>query len=101
MVLFKFAGSLTLQDFPTLPSGPNDPSSSFKFPHHEFGKKQIVKLSCQLSWFTKWKWSHYDKVLRNKVKWSKDESTFASRGYSNWKDMVMVFKKHEGLDCSV
>ena len=30
-------------------------------PHHEFGKKQIIKCSCQLSWFTRWKWLHYDK----------------------------------------
>ena len=60
MALSKFAGSSTLLDFPTFPSGPNHPSSSFKFPHHEFGKKQIVKRSCQLSWFIKWKWLDYD-----------------------------------------
>ena len=40
-------------------------------------------------------------LSRKKVKWSKGESAFVSRGYRNWKDVVMAFKKHEGLDCSV
>ena len=37
--------------------------------------------------------------MRNKVKWNKGESTFVSKGYSNWKDAVMAFKRHEGSDC--
>ena len=58
-------------------------------------------------------WLHYDEdsrdvvfchpcvtaLSRNKVKWSKGESAFVSRGYSNWKDAIMVYKKHEGSDC--
>ena len=105
--LFDFEGHSTL------PSGPNHLSWLFKFPHHEFGKKVIVKCSCQLSWFCKWKWLHYDEdsdvvfchpciiaLSRYKVKWSKGKSTFTSRGYSNyWKDAVMVFKKHKESDC--
>ena len=99
MALSKFASSSILEDIATLPSDPNHPSLSFKFPHCEFGKKTIVKRSCQSSWFCKWKWLYYDKdndvvfchpcvlaLLRNKVKWNKGESTFVSRGYSNWKD---------------
>ena len=112
MALSKFAGSSVLEDIPTLPSGPNHPPLSFKFPHCEFRKKMIVKRSYQLSWFSKWKWLHYDEdsdavfchpcviaSSRNKVKWSKGESTFINKGYSNWKDAVMAFKKHEGSDC--
>ena len=33
------------------------------------------------------------------MKWNKGESTLASRGYSNWKDAVTAFKKHEGSEC--
>ena len=43
MALSKSAGFSTLQGFPTLPIGPNHLSSLFKFPHREFGKKQIIK----------------------------------------------------------
>ena len=109
MALSKFAGSLTLE---SIPSGPNNPSLLFKIPHSEFGNKTIVKHSCQSSWFSKWKWLHYDEdsdavfchpcviVLSwNKVKWSKGESTFVSKGYSKWRDAVMVFKNHERSDC--
>lgn len=38
-------------------------------------------------------------LVRNKIKWNKGESTFVGRGYSNWKDAIMAFKKHEGSDC--
>jgi len=99
-------------DFSTLPDSPNHPSTLFKFPDHEFGKKHIVKRSRQSSWFPKWKWLHYNEdddvafchlcvtaLVTNKIKWNKGESTFVSRGYSNWKDVIMAFKKHEGLDC--
>ena len=33
------------------------------------------------------------------MKLSKGESTFVSKGYSDWKDAVMVFKNNEGSDC--
>ena len=59
---------------------------------------------------SKWKWLHYDEdsevvfchpcvtaLLRNKVKWSKGESAFVSRGYSNWKDVIMAYKKPRGI----
>ena len=56
-------------------------------------------------------WLHYDEdsrdvifchpcvtaLSRNKVKWGKGESAFGvSRGYSNWKDAIMAYKKHAG-----
>ena len=50
-------GSSTSQSYPDTP---NHPPLLFNFPQREFGKKQIVKHSCQLSWFPKWKWLHYD-----------------------------------------
>ena len=37
-------------------------------------------------------------LARKKIKWNKGESTFVSRGYSNWKDAVIAFKKHKGSD---
>ena len=42
-------------------------------------------------------------LLRNKVKWSKGESTFVSRGprgYSNWEDAVMMFKSMKDILCA-
>ena len=91
MALSKFVCSTSLT-FPTLPDSPNHPSASFKFPHREFGKKHVVKCSCQSSWFSKWKWLHYNEdddvvfchlcvtaLVRNKIKWNKGESAFVSR----------------------
>ena len=60
MALSKLADGSSACSYPTLPDTPNHPPSSFNFPPREFGKKQIVKRFCQLSWFSKWKWLHYD-----------------------------------------
>ena len=49
----------TSSSLPDLPPEPNHPSSQFVFPKREFGKKQIVKRSCQRSWFSTWPWLHY------------------------------------------
>ena len=78
MALSKFASSSTLQDFPTLPSGPNHPSSSFKFPHREFGKKQIVKRSCQSSWFS-------------------NGSGYTMMKIATWYFVILVLQRYRGI----
>ena len=105
-------GSSVSQSYPTLPDTPNHPPSSFNFPQREFGKKQVVKRSCQLQWFSNWEWLHYDEdddvvfchfcvtaLVKRTVKWNKEEAAFVSKGYCNWKDAIVAFRKHEGSDC--
>ena len=102
-------GSSVSQSYPTLP---DTPPSSFNFPQCEFGKKQVVKRSCQLQWFSKWEWLHYDEdddmvfchfcvtaLVKRTVQWNKGEAAFVSKGYCNWKDAIVAFRKHEGSDC--
>ena len=49
---------------------PSNNASSFKvhLPQtYEFGKKQLVKRSCQASWFSTWPWLHYQTNNPNDV----------------------------------
>ena len=77
-------GLSSSQSFLSLPDTPYHPPSSIQFPQRKFGKKQIAKRSFQLSWFTKWKWLHYDEgddvvychlcvtaLIRKTVKWKR------------------------------
>ena len=34
--------------------------SGYNFPKRSFGKTKVVHRSSQQSWFSKWKWLHYD-----------------------------------------
>jgi hypothetical protein len=56
MALSKLSSASSLPD---LPPKPVHPPSKFVFPKREFGKKQVVKRSCQVSWFSTWPWLHY------------------------------------------
>lgn len=88
-------------------------SSTFQFPLREFGKSSIVKRSFQQQWFDRWPWIHYNAdrdlafcyscitAYQNNLLQSAHclESTFISTGFSNWKDAVAKFSKHEGSCC--
>ena len=71
-----------------------------------------MSRSFQSNWFNKYKWLHHDEAqdaaycytcrtaeeqgkLKNKYK----DSAFISRGYTNWKDGIVSFTKHESSDC--
>ena len=41
-----------------LPDKPHQPLQ-FSFPKRSFGKKVVVQRSCQATWFSTWKWLHY------------------------------------------
>ena len=44
-----------------LPDSPNQPMT-FSFPVRDYGKKTVVKRSFQASWFSSWKWLHYNEA---------------------------------------
>ena len=107
----------TSSSLPDLPPQPSHPPSKFVFPKQEsslrmaeFGKKQIVKRSCQASWFSTWPWLHYQthnpddvvfchvcvSALKSKrMERSRGNLAFTSNGFKNWKDATISFKNHE------
>ena len=93
---------------PHIPDHPHHPATTFIYPKHEFGKKNVVKRSFQPSWFTKWPWLHYcediDVVFccicilalrQKKMQLNRGDTSFVSKGFSNWKDGTIGFKNHE------
>ena len=97
---------------PEVPSQPYQPMSGFVFPKRTFGKKVVVRRSCQSHWFEKWKWLHYstkDDVVfchvcvvalqSKKIKWQKGDPSFVSKGFSTWKKATVAFKSHESSSC--
>ncbi len=71
-----------------------------------------MKRSCKSDWFGKWKWLHYcendDHVLcyvcvcavkPNKMTVGRGDAAFITKGFSNWKDGTIAFKKHEASSC--
>lgn len=105
MALSKLSSASSLPD---LSPKPVHPPSKFVFPKREFGKKQVVKRSCQVSWFSTWPWLHYqandpDDVVfchvcvsalkSKKMDRSQGDLAFTSKGY--WKDATISFKNHE------
>ena len=100
----------TRSSLPDLPPQPSHPPSKFVFPKREFGKKQIVKRSCQASCFSTWPWLRYqthnpDDVLlchvwvsalkSKRMERSRGDLAFTSNGFKNWKDATIGFKNHE------
>ena len=97
---------------PTVGDKPHQPTS-FHFPQREFGKTAVQKRYFQPQWFKRWSWLHYDEerdlafcftcVVAYKQKHLHAvpclEKTFLSTGYSNWKDAVSKFTKHESSRC--
>ena len=98
---------------PDLPGEPHHPVS-FSFPKRTFGQKKIVSRSFQHTWYTSWPWLHYDEekdivfchicVLALKQKKTRltagnSEGAFISRGFSNWKDATISFRKHDSSSC--
>ena len=47
--------------FPDISSAPHQPTS-FAFPKRSFGKKVVALRAFQASWFSTWKWIHYDET---------------------------------------
>ena len=97
---------------PDIGDQPHQPLS-IKFPHREFGKKNVVKRSFQPQWFNRWTWLHYVedqdaafcfvcvKAYKEKklVSISNMETTYISTGYTNWKDASIRFAGHEASLC--
>ena len=77
---------------PDLPGQPMHPPPNFVF-----GKKQIVKRSCQSFWFFTWSWLHYqannpdDMFCHVCVSALKSKRMYRSRG----DDATISFKTHE------
>ena len=91
---------------------PHQPKS-LRFPHREFGKTSVVKCSFQHQRFDRWSWLHYDEerdlsycftcivAYHNNHLHSvgKLEQSFISTGFSNWKDAIAKFSKHQDSWC--
>ena len=95
----------------SLPAHPHQPRN-LKFPSRNFGKKTIVSRSFQAGWFDRYKWLHYDERTdavfchtcrsakeKNRLKSSRKDASFISRGFTNWKDAILSFSKHETSEC--
>ena len=93
---------------PDISDRPYHPPASFVYPKREFGKKNPVKRSFQSSWFAKWTWLHYcenaDVVFchtcvlalkQKKMQLNRGDTSFVSKGFSNWKDATIGFRNHE------
>ena len=93
---------------PDVGSKPHQPLTNVKFPYREFGKQKILKRAFQHSWFSKWKWLHYeedtDKAFcyncikaykEDKLRTPSLELAFISKGFNNWKDAGVKLKEHE------
>ena len=103
------ANSLPVQDVPPEPYQPQN----HNFPRRQFGQNNVTNRFFQSSWFTKWKWIHYNAardlaychVCITGIKSGKlrlparhaGESAFiyCDGGGSNWKDATRCFNKHE------
>ena len=96
---------------PCVPLTPHQPSTH-KFLKRSFGKNRVVEQSFQASWFLKWKWLHYNESddlvfchtcmkanAEGKLKCRALEPSFVTRGFSNWKDATMLFRKHKESGC--
>ena len=82
----------------------------FNFPKREFGKKSIMRRSFQAYWFAKWRWLHYREddntvfchtcmkaFTEVNMSARNAEDAFISRGFSNWKLAMSVFRQHEKI----
>ena len=90
---------------PDIPDRPHHPAATFVYPKREFGKKNMIKQSFQSSWFTKWTWLHYCKhadvvfchtcilaLRQKKMQLNRGNTSFVSKGFSNWKDATIGCK---------
>lgn len=98
----------TSSDIRDLPDHSFQPVS-FTFPLRSFGKATVVQRNFQLSWFHHWKRIHYDATMdttfcfscckaakQGKIKSTGfAEGSFTNKGFTNWKDAIRIFAKHE------
>jgi len=89
--------------------GPHQPRK-YNFPRHSFGRKGELR-SFKAAWFDNWSWLDYQEVndsvlcyycscassrnLLAKGLYSKQEETFVTKGFMNWKDACASFWKHK------
>ena len=100
----------SIMDIPPVHNQPK----TFKFPQRSFGpkKKNKVKRSFQSSWFANRMWLHYGEAndlaychvrmgayRDRKLNSSNLEKVFILNGFSNWKDAIVAFKKHDSSRC--
>lgn len=111
MALSKLAGagsSVEVLDLGDKPFQPRD----FNFPSVAFGVKNVVCRSFQASWFASWEWLHWDTkterafchtcctAARKKLLTAGcADGAFLTKGFQNWKDATVSFRKHEASEC--
>ena len=92
-----------------VPESPNQPSSDYIYPKTKFGDSY---RSFKTVWTTQFTWLHYNESTDSAFCWyckkatatgqlksSKREDAFINRGYTNWKNAIAAFRKHEQSDC--
>lgn len=88
---------------------PHQPRT-YSFPKRSFGQKNVVYRAFQAKWFDSYSWLHYDEgkdlafcflcmKAQNSLKEKCTDNAFISRGFSNWKDALASFRKHEESKC--
>ena len=85
---------------------------TLSFPKCSFGKKHVVEFAFKVTWLDRWNWIHYDEVADaafchicstaskdGKLEAASKDYAFIQRGFSNWKDAMEGFRRHEHSKC--
>ena len=102
---------IKLENILCVPDQPYHPTSQSALPYRLFGQSEkTTRRCCQIVWFGKWTWLHYQastdnafchtcckaliakKVVISTGNW---EPSFTVSGFSNWKDATRAFKRHD------
>ena len=89
-------------------TAPFHPALGFKFPKREYGRSKKVLRACQASWFKEFPFLNYNtaedsvychvcvRAVMEKciISAKKPDFAFLSKGFCNWKDAKVAFKKH-------
>ena len=105
---------IKVEDVFDVPDDPYHPTSQSALPYRSYGQSEKgTRRCCQIAWFKNWRWLHYQastdtvfchtccKALKTKkVDLMKGiwETLFIVNGFSNWKDAMRIFKKHDASD---
>ena len=103
---------MQVDDISTLglvPESPNQPSSDYIYPKTKFGDSyhsfktvwttQFTWLHCNESTDSAFCWYCKKATATGQLKSSKREDAFINPGYTNWKNAIAAFRKHEQSDC--
>ena len=105
---------IKVEDVFDVPDDPYHPAPQSALPYRSYSQSEKGTCRCcRTAWFKNWRWLHYQantdtvfchtcckalktkKVDLTKGNW---EASFIVNGFSNWKDSMRIFKKHDASD---